>query len=243
MQGSARGTALVVLVAAPLSIAGMTIARRGQIAGLMLWLGAVAYLLYNAVLFLFATPYNRLFLLDVAFLALAIFTLIRLVMVARTHSVSESPRARRWLAGYIWSVVVLNSVAWLSGIGPEPVERPAGVDHRRAGRGHQSGLRPRSRLLAAGGSRDRLVAVVRAVAGNRAGGRPAELLGARVGFHRRRSSPRRRRRPVIASWCRPLSFPVSSCSGPPRHWPSSCTSEPCSRRLEAGHRTMADPAD
>ena len=118
MQGSARGTAVVVLVAAPLSIAGITLARRGKIVGLMLWLGAVAYLLYNAVLFLFATPYNRLFLLDVALLALAIFTLIRLVMVARTQSVSESPRARRWLAGYIWLVVILNSVAWLRGVVP-----------------------------------------------------------------------------------------------------------------------------
>jgi len=118
MQGSARGTAVVVLMVAPLSIAGITLARRGKIFGLMLWLGAVAYLLYNAVLFLFATPYNRLFLLDVALLALAIFTLIRLVMVARTQSVSESPRARRWLAGYIWLVVILNSVAWLRGVVP-----------------------------------------------------------------------------------------------------------------------------
>jgi hypothetical protein len=70
------------------------------------------------VLFLFATPYNRLFLLDVAFLALAIFTLIRLVMVAGTQTVRESARARRWLAGYIWLVVVLNSVAWLRPVIP-----------------------------------------------------------------------------------------------------------------------------
>ena len=128
MQGSARGTALIVLVAAPLSIAGMVIARRGRIVGLMLWLGAVAYLLYNAVLFLFATPYNRLFLLDVAFLALAIFTLIRLVMAARTHAVSESPRVRHWLAGFIWAVVVLNCVAWLSRIIPSVLsDRPESI--------------------------------------------------------------------------------------------------------------------
>ena len=128
MQGSARGTALVVLVAAPLSIAGMAIARRGQIAGLMVWLGAVAYLLYNSVLFLFATPYNRLFLLDVAFLALAVFTLIRLFMICRTHSVSESPRVRHWVAGYVWAVVVLNAVAWLSGIMPSVLsDRPESI--------------------------------------------------------------------------------------------------------------------
>jgi hypothetical protein len=128
MQGSARGTALIVLVAAPLSIAAMVIARRGHISGLMLWLGAVVYLLYNAVLLLFATPYNRLFPLDVSFLALAIFTLIRLVMAARTHAVSESPRVRRWLAYYIWVVVVLNCVAWLSRIIPSVLsDRPESI--------------------------------------------------------------------------------------------------------------------
>ncbi len=128
MQGSARGTALVVLIAALLSIAGMATARRGQIAGLMVWLGAVAYLLYNSVLFLFATPYNRLFLLDVAFLALAVFTLIRLFMICRTHSVSESPRVRHWVAGYVWAVVVLNSVAWLSNILPSVLsDRPESI--------------------------------------------------------------------------------------------------------------------
>ncbi|HSU35747.1 MAG TPA: hypothetical protein VLJ88_08805 [Propionibacteriaceae bacterium] len=128
MQGSARGTAVVVLVAAPLSIAGITLARRGRTFGLMLWLGAVAYLLYNAVLFLFATPYNRLFLLDVVLLALAIFTLIRLVMVAGSQSVSESPRARRWLAGFIWLVVALNSAAWLRAVIPSMwSDRPESV--------------------------------------------------------------------------------------------------------------------
>jgi len=128
MQGSARGTALVVLLAAPLSVVGLILARRGRLVGLVLWLGAVSYLLYNAVLFLFATPYNRLFLLDVAFLALAIFTLIRLVMVAQAQSVSESTRARRWLAGYIWVIVALNAVAWLRPVIPSAwSDRPESI--------------------------------------------------------------------------------------------------------------------
>ena len=96
------------MVVAPLSVAGMILARRGQIVGLMLWLGAVAHLLYNSVLFLLATPHNRLFRLDLALLTLAMYTLIRLVLVARTPTVSQRPRARRWLAGYIWLVVILE---------------------------------------------------------------------------------------------------------------------------------------
>jgi hypothetical protein len=128
MQGSARGTAVVVLVVAPLSVVGMVLARRGRLAGLMLWLGAVAYLLYNAVLFLFATPYNKLFLPNVSLLALVIFTLIRLVTVAQTQMASEPQRTRRWLAGYIWLVVGLNSVLWLRGVIPSLLsDRPESI--------------------------------------------------------------------------------------------------------------------
>jgi hypothetical protein len=39
-------------------------------------------------------------------------------MVARTQAVSESPRVRRALAGYIWLVVTLNAAAWLGEVVP-----------------------------------------------------------------------------------------------------------------------------
>jgi hypothetical protein len=39
---------------------------------MLLWLGSPAYLDYNAVLLLFATPFNHLFLLYVAMLPLSI---------------------------------------------------------------------------------------------------------------------------------------------------------------------------
>ena len=198
MQGSARGTALIVLIAALLSIAGMATARRGQIAGLMVWLGAVAYLLYNSVLFLFATPYNRLFLLDVAFLALAVFTLIRLFMICRTHSVSESPRVRHWVAGYVWAVVVLNSVAWLSNILPSVLsDRPESIIDGLGVATNPVYVQDLGFWLPAAAVIGWWLWFGRSL-GNRAGRRSAELLGARVGFHRRRSGPRCRRGPVIA---------------------------------------------
>lgn len=72
MNGSARGTALVMLLLGiPVLAASMALARAGSARAVLAWLGAAAYLLYNSVLFVFATPFNRLFLLDVAMLALA----------------------------------------------------------------------------------------------------------------------------------------------------------------------------
>jgi hypothetical protein len=77
MNGSARGTALVALVVAvPLLVAALIGVRRGSVRSIPVWTGAVAYLLYNAVLFLLATPFNSLFLLFVAMMSLALWTLI-----------------------------------------------------------------------------------------------------------------------------------------------------------------------
>lgn len=60
MDGSARGTALViVLVAVPVLVCSLVLARRGSARAVLAWLGAVAVLLYNALMFLFATPVNR----------------------------------------------------------------------------------------------------------------------------------------------------------------------------------------
>jgi len=118
MNGSARGTALVVLFfAVPVLVGSTRVAHRGSIRGLAVWVGVVGYLTYNAVMFCFATPFNRLFLLYVAMLSLSIFLLAGLAVhacdVGRHVS---SGRCPRWVAVYIGVVVVLNSLLWLRGV-------------------------------------------------------------------------------------------------------------------------------
>jgi hypothetical protein len=62
MNGSARGTALVVLLAGvPALACSMLLAARGSAAAVITWLGATGFLLYNSLMFVFATPANRLF--------------------------------------------------------------------------------------------------------------------------------------------------------------------------------------
>jgi hypothetical protein len=63
MNGSARGTALVMLaLALPTLVAGLVATARGSIRARALLLGAIAYVTYNAMLFVYATPFNSLFL-------------------------------------------------------------------------------------------------------------------------------------------------------------------------------------
>ena len=72
MNGSARGTALVVLLAGvPALACSMLLAARGSAAAVITWLGSAGFLLYNSLMFVFATPANRLFPLYLAMLALA----------------------------------------------------------------------------------------------------------------------------------------------------------------------------
>jgi hypothetical protein len=118
MNGSARGTALVVLFVAVPTLAGsMRVARRGSTRGLAVWVGVVAYLTYNAVMFCFATPFNLLFPFYVAMLSLSVFSLAGLAVHASAvgHGLSTG-RCPRWVAVYIGVVVVLNSLLWLRGV-------------------------------------------------------------------------------------------------------------------------------
>lgn len=119
MNGSARGTALVVLLlAVPTLVASMVLAARGSLRARATWLGAVAYLAYNAVLFAFATPFNRLFLVYVAMLSLAFWSLLLLVTGTRADGVVGPRVPARAIAAFIWVVVVLNTLAWLRVIVP-----------------------------------------------------------------------------------------------------------------------------
>jgi hypothetical protein len=129
MNGSARGTALVVLLlAVPVLLAAMPRARRGSARASVVWLAAVAYLLYNAVLFVFATPFNELFLLYVAMLSLSLWSAVALVRSIDVGGLGArvSPRMPvRTLAVYTWLVVGLNTLGWLRDAVPAVLdERP-----------------------------------------------------------------------------------------------------------------------
>lgn len=122
MNGSARGTALVILVlGVPALLIAMRSAANGSVRALIVWLGAIAYLSYNAVMFIFATPFNQLFLLYVAMFSLCFWsatTILQQVDAEALHA-RFSPRLPvRGLAAYALAIVALNALVWLRNVVP-----------------------------------------------------------------------------------------------------------------------------
>jgi len=120
--GCLRGTALVVLVVGlPVLAAAMARSAHGSARGLVIWLGTLGYLLYQAVMFCFATPVNGLFLLYVAYLSLAVWSIVLLLRSTDLAAYRDriSPRLpTRFIAGFAFAVAVLNGGAWLARIVP-----------------------------------------------------------------------------------------------------------------------------
>jgi hypothetical protein len=122
MRGSARGTALVlVVVGVPLLLASMAWAARGSAAAVVVWGGALLYCLYNAVLLLFLTPFNAAFLGYVALLGATLWSLGTLLASTGLHELGRrfSERApARGIAAYAWLVGGLNVLLWLGTVLP-----------------------------------------------------------------------------------------------------------------------------
>jgi hypothetical protein len=121
-DGNLRGTALVVLVLGLPALAGGSLAaRRGSVRGLVLWLGAAAYLTYQGVMFCFGTPVNALFLTYVAMLGLGVWTLATLLPATAEPEVVDrvGPRTPYRLAALVLGTfAVLNALAWLVRVVP-----------------------------------------------------------------------------------------------------------------------------
>lgn len=131
-NGSMRGTALVVLVVGvPVLVAAILGSTRGSTRACVIWCGALGYLLYQSVLFCFATPLNTFFLFYVAYLSLAVWSVVFLLrgIDLAAFSLSLSPRTpMRFVAGYALLAMMLNTAAWLGGILPAVLsDNPRGV--------------------------------------------------------------------------------------------------------------------
>src|SRR5262249_44268504 len=93
----------------------------GSARAVLCWLGAAGFVLYNSVLFVFATPFNQLFLLDVAMLALAAWSAGVLLWQTDVAGLGRSFADRapvRGVAVYVWVIVTLNALVWLRAIVP-----------------------------------------------------------------------------------------------------------------------------
>jgi hypothetical protein len=112
-----RGGDLTTLaVAAPILLAAMLLARRGSRAAQAVWLGAVAYSLYNYAYYVFGAAFNDIFVLHIALFSLSIAALVLAVanidvgeIAARFHGV----RAARVIGGFLAVVGTVLGGLWL----------------------------------------------------------------------------------------------------------------------------------
>src|SRR4051794_25742334 len=122
MVGSMRGTALVVLaLAVPIVIVAMTAARHDRLLGVVGWVGGLAFIAYQAWMFLFAIPFNGLFLVYVAMLAFGFWGLVALLITMRADAfaASFSPALpARLLAGWMIASCLAFYALWLKNVVP-----------------------------------------------------------------------------------------------------------------------------
>jgi hypothetical protein len=122
MNGSARGTAIVMLVfGVPVLLLATYLAAWGSLRARIIWLGTAAYFVYNGVMFILATPFNQLYLAYEAMLGLSIWTAalvihsIDLESLPKRFSLALPARA---IATFMLVIAGLNALVWLAGAVP-----------------------------------------------------------------------------------------------------------------------------
>ncbi len=122
MVGSMRGTALVVLVLAmPILALGLAEGARGHLLGMTAWIGSVAFIAYQGWMFLFAVPFNGLFLVYVAMFAFGFWALVALLvrLPAAAFAASFTPALpARLLAGWMIASCLAFYALWLKNVVP-----------------------------------------------------------------------------------------------------------------------------
>ena len=134
--GNMRGTALtILLLGVPLLLLSMAMTARGSLRALFVWLGSLAYIAYNAVMFCFAAHFNAFFLLFTALLALSFWSLLTLLAKVEPEALAAacSRVPRRSLSVYL----VLSSGAfaalWLEAIVPATLRNETPIALSEAG--------------------------------------------------------------------------------------------------------------
>jgi hypothetical protein len=125
MNGSARGTALVLLVlTVPALLLAMLATRRRAAWAPVVWVGVSAHMLYNAVLLVFGTPVNPAFPGYLAMLGLSLWSGAAVLTGLDADALAGAVRERlpvRAIAGFVGAVAGLNALAWLARIAQGPL--------------------------------------------------------------------------------------------------------------------------
>ncbi len=68
-----------LVIGVPILLASMWVARRGKLIGLLFWPGALFFIVYHSIVYVYAMPLSWMFLLYITLLVLSVYSLIGLV--------------------------------------------------------------------------------------------------------------------------------------------------------------------
>jgi hypothetical protein len=121
-QGNALVTAgwygndlVTLLVAIPTLVVSLVLSVRGSRRAQLVWLGMLAYILYNFAYYLFGAAFNSFFLLYVALFDLSMFALIFALARLDVGDIGRGFRSGtpvRWIAGYMVFVALGLTVVY-----------------------------------------------------------------------------------------------------------------------------------
>lgn len=109
--------AVTLGVVVPLLLAGLWLATRGSLRGYLLWLGALAYLLYTYAVYAVITEFNPFFLGYVALFGLSLYTFVAGLVAVDAAAVKRRLAADlpvRLVAGFLAGMGGLVALLWLS---------------------------------------------------------------------------------------------------------------------------------
>src|SRR5918995_7327378 len=96
------GDVVTLALVAPVLMASMILARRGSVRATVVWIGALAYAIYNYAYYVFGASFNDAFLIHIAIFSASILALVlaisRLDVVATAKPLRHS-RLARWIGG------------------------------------------------------------------------------------------------------------------------------------------------
>ena len=79
LQSFVSNDVVNLFIGLPILLGSMWLAWRGKLIGLLFWPGALFFVLYNYIVYVFAMPLNVAFLLHLALVTLSVYTIIGLV--------------------------------------------------------------------------------------------------------------------------------------------------------------------
>jgi hypothetical protein len=105
----------------PLLAVGLRYAVRGSLRGYVVWLGALAYMLYTWASYALMLYFNELFLVYVALFGLSLFTFVGGVLRADPGAVRDRLAGRlprRLTSGYLAAIALFFAAGWLAEVVP-----------------------------------------------------------------------------------------------------------------------------